>query len=127
MSLPNPTDGELAILRVMWDLGPCTVKDVHRILSQSKDTAYTTVLRMCQIMQEKGLVTRDESERQHVYTPVIAEAQAQTGLLDDLLEKAFRGSASSLVLRALSGAQSDAQELEAIQEALDRLREGRKS
>lgn len=124
MSLPNPTDGEMAILRVLWDRGPSTVRDIHEALSSAKDTAYTTVLRMCQIMHEKGLLSRNDAERQHVFAPCITEAEAQHGLLGDLLEKAFRGSAASLVMRALSRAPKDA-ELDQIQAALDQLRKGK--
>lgn len=121
MSLPNPTDGEMAILRVLWDRGPSTVRDIHEALTEAKDTAYTTVLRMCQIMHEKGLLSRNDAERQHVFAPCITEAEAQHGLLGDLLEKAFRGSAASLVMRALSRAPKEA-ELDQIQAALDQLR-----
>lgn len=124
MSLPNPTDGEMAILRVLWDRGPSTVRDIHEALTEAKDTAYTTVLRMCQIMHEKGLLSRNDAERQHVFAPCITEAEAQHGLLGDLLEKAFRGSAASLVMRALSRAPKEA-ELEQIQAALDQLRKGK--
>ncbi len=123
MSLPRPTDGELAILKVLWDRGPSTVKDVHGVLAAGKDTAYTTVLRMCQVMHEKGLVTRDEAERQHVYAPALTEEEAQHGLLGDLLEKAFRGSAATLVLRALDRTQPE--ELDAVQALLDSLKKER--
>jgi len=122
--LPNPTDGEMAILRVLWDRGPSTVRDIHEALTEAKDTAYTTVLRMCQIMHEKGLLSRNDAERQHVFAPCITEAEAQHGLLGDLLEKAFRGSAASLVMRALSRAPKEA-ELDQIQAALDQLRKGK--
>lgn len=125
MSLPKPTDGELAILNLLWDRGPSTVKDLHGALSAGKDTAYTTVLRMCQVMHEKGLVTRDEAERQHVYAPALTEEEAQRGLLGDLLEKAFRGSAATLVLRALDRSRPD--ELDAVRTLLEDLRKERKS
>lgn len=125
MSVPKPTDGELAILKVLWDRGPSTVKDVHGVLTEGKDTAYTTVLRMCQVMHEKGLVTRNEAERQHVYAPVLSEEETQHGLLGDLLEKAFRGSAATLVLRALDRSRPD--ELDAVQALLDGMRKKRKS
>jgi BlaI family penicillinase repressor len=126
LPLPNPTTGELAILRVLWDRGPSTVKAIHSQLGESKETAYTTVLRMCQIMVEKGLLTRDERERQHVYAPALPELEAQRGLLEALLEKAFRGSTKDLVVRALAGAQPGTKELEEIQSVLDRLKKGRK-
>lgn len=122
--MPNPTDGEMAILRELWDRGPSTVRELHDALSRNRDMAYTTVLRMCQIMHEKGLLARDDSERQHVFTPRLSEAEAQQGLLGDLLEKAFRGSAAALVLRALSRNPGEA-ELDEIQAVLDRLKEER--
>lgn len=99
--LPRPTDAELSILRVLWKLGPSTVKDVHLELSRKREMAYTGVLRMLQVMFEKGLVLRDESERSHVYRPVRSMAATQKRMVSDLLEKAFAGSAKDLVLAAL--------------------------
>lgn len=125
MPVPIPTDGELAILTVLWDRGPSTVKDIHRVISTGKETAYTTILRMCQIMCEKGLVTRDESERQHVYAPAVPRDGVRRELLDDLLEKAFQGSAKDLVVQALADARPDAAELDEIQAFLEKLRRGR--
>ncbi len=121
MAVPRPTDGELALLRLLWDRGPSTVKDLHNALDTG--TAYTTVLRFCQVMFEKGLVTRNEAERQHVYTAALAEDEVQTGLLGDLMDKAFRGSAKALVVRALEGSRPDRQELEEIRAILDQMRE----
>jgi BlaI family transcriptional regulator, penicillinase repressor len=123
MPLPNPTPGEMAILRVLWDRGPSTIKDIHHALAEAKETAYTTVLRMCQIMVEKSLLSRDDSERQHVYAPLLSEAEAQSGLLDDLLAKAFRGSSTTLVLRALSDSRPDGAELREIQAFLEGLQQ----
>jgi predicted transcriptional regulator len=127
--MPNPpirpSDGELAILRVLWDRGPSTVRDVHGELSKSRDMGYTTVLKLMQIMVEKGLVARDESARTHVYRAAQGEASTQSCLLDDLLQKAFQGSAASLVVRALSSARAGDKELDEIQAYLDRLKEGR--
>lgn len=127
MSQPpiRPSDGELAILRVLWSRGPSTVRDVHDALAKDRDTGYTTVLKLMQIMVEKGLVTRDESTRSHVYQAAQGEERTQACLLDDLLQKAFEGSASSLVLRALESSPADAAELEAIQAVLDRVRRAR--
>jgi BlaI family transcriptional regulator, penicillinase repressor len=121
----RPSDGELAILRVLWRLGPSTVREVHTELSKGRDMGYTTVLKLMQIMAEKGLVTRDESARTHVYRAAQGEEPTQACLLDDLLQKAFQGSATSLVVRALSKAQASDGELDAIQAYLQRLKEER--
>ena len=115
MTTPNPTAGELAILRVLWSrTGPMTVREVHAVLSRGKDTAYTTVLKMLTIMAEKGLVRRDESERSHTYRAVRAEPVVQASLLKDLLRRAFSGSALTLVQRALDDEIASAEELDAI-------------
>ncbi len=122
----RPSDGELAILRVLWDRGPSTVRDVHADLSKGRDIGYTTVLKLLQIMVDKGLVTRDESARSHVYQAAQGEAPTQACLLRELMDKAFEGSATSLVLRALSESPAGTTELEEIQAFLDRLRRERR-
>ncbi|WP_440222661.1 BlaI/MecI/CopY family transcriptional regulator [Dokdonella sp. MW10] len=115
MPSPHPTEGELAILRVLWSRrAPCTVRDVHGELSRSKDTAYTTVLKMLTIMADKGLVRRDESERSHTYVPVHGEGDVQSSLLHDLMQRAFSGSAVKLVQRALDDDAASAADLDAI-------------
>jgi predicted transcriptional regulator len=115
MAHPHPTEGELAILRVLWaGKGPMTVRDVHSVLSRDKRTAYTTVLKMLTIMAEKGLVRRDESERSHTYVSVHAEPVVQQSLLHDLMRRAFSGSALKLVQRALDDDNASAEDLEAI-------------
>ncbi|GAA0755182.1 BlaI/MecI/CopY family transcriptional regulator [Ideonella azotifigens] len=115
MTLPRPTEGELAILRVLWQSdGPCTVHQVHEVLSQAKDTAYTTVLKMLSIMAEKGLVTRDDSDRRHRYSAAQPEPEVQAVLLKDLMQRAFSGSALQLVQRALDVDKASASELDAI-------------
>jgi predicted transcriptional regulator len=123
--LPRPTDAELAILRVLWDRGPCTVRDVHDALSDTQGTGYTTVLKLLQIMTDKGLVVRDETERAHVYEPRISEQRTQRQLLADLADRAFGGSPAKLVMQALAGRKTSAAELSAIRDLLDRL-EGEK-
>jgi len=107
---PRPTDVELSILRVLWKLGPCTVKQVHQEFSKDRELSYTGVLRMMQVMFEKGLVLRDESERSHVYSPVHSRDAMQKGMVSDLLERAFAGSARDLVLAALKAGKVSAQE-----------------
>jgi len=125
-NLPRPTDAELAILRVLWRLGPCTVRRVQEELNRNQPTGYTTVLKMLQIMTEKGLVGRDESERTHVYEATLPEEETQKQLVRDLLERAFGGSARRLVLHALSVKQTSKKELAQIRRLLDKLEGGSK-
>ena len=128
MSSPHPTEGELAILRVLWSRNaPTTVREVHEVLSRHKDTAYTTVLKMLTIMSEKGLVRRDESERSHRYVAAHAEPVVQSSLLKDLMRRAFSGSASTLVQRALDDSGTSAEELDAIEAMIARAKASRKA
>ena len=119
--VPRPTDAELAILNVLWERGPSTVRDVHDELSRTQATGYTTILKLLQIMTEKGLVVRDESQRAHIYESRYSEQRTQRQLLGDLLDRAFGGSPAKLVMQALSGRKTSAEELSAIREILDRL------
>ena len=116
---PRPTDAELAILRVLWERGPSTVRQVHDVLVRERPTAYTTALKLMQIMTEKGLVRRDETERTHIYHARLTEDQTQRQLVRDLLERAFGGSASKLVMQALSAKRASAEELGEIRKLLD--------
>src|SRR4051812_3053709 len=97
--LPNPTGAELAILRVLWQRGPSTVRQVHQALNEVKKTGYTTVLKFMQIMHEKGLVSRDEAPYAHVYEARLPKEHAQRTLVADRLERAFEGSTTGLVLQ----------------------------
>jgi predicted transcriptional regulator len=106
----KPTEVELKLLRILWELGPATVKKVHAHLSQREDYAYTGVLRMLQVMLEKGLVTRDESQRSHVYAPAHPRAAMEGGLVADLTERLFGGSAAALVLAALQSGRVSVEE-----------------
>jgi predicted transcriptional regulator len=124
-SSPRPTDAELAILRVLWRLGEGTVRQIHLELSRQPRIGYTTVLKVLQIMTEKGLVTRDESERSHVYKARVSEERAQNQLVSDLLDKAFGGSASQLVMRALEAKPASAEELAEIRRLLRQIEEKR--
>jgi BlaI family penicillinase repressor len=117
----RPTDAELAILRVLWQRGPSTVKEVHEELSRRSPTVYTTTLKMLQIMAEKGLVERDEAQRAHLYRATSREDATQAQLVGDLLDRAFDGSAARLVVRALSTRAASGAELAEIRELLDRL------
>jgi predicted transcriptional regulator len=123
--IPRPTDAELAILRVLWQRGPSTVKEVHAELSRRAPTVYTTTLKLLQIMTDKGLVVRDEESRAHLYRARLREEQTQSQLVGHLLDRAFDGSAGRLVLSALSSRPASAEELAEIRELLDRL-EGEK-
>ncbi len=102
MSIPKPTAGELELLQAMWPLGAATAKQVHEaMLADKPDLAYGTVLRLMQIMHTKGILTRDESQRSHIYAPAQEQDTLQRSLLKDLMQKAFAGSAKALVLAAL--------------------------
>ena len=118
-SLPKPTDGELAILRALWSHGPSTVRDVFDALNRVQETGYTTVLKMMQVMTEKGLLKRDDSERTHIYEPRVAAEETQRQILSDLLDRAFDGSAKELVMQALSTKKTSAKELAEIRKLLD--------
>jgi predicted transcriptional regulator len=116
---PLPTDAELKILRVLWSAGPSTVREVMESLDT--DQEYTTVLKHLQIMLDKGLVTRDESGRAHVYAAAREEADTQRRLVEDLLTRAFSGSAETLVMRALSSEAVTREELDEIRALLDEI------
>jgi BlaI family transcriptional regulator, penicillinase repressor len=115
----KPTESELAILSVLWTHGPCTVRDVHKHLDDG--VGYTTTLKLMQIMAEKGLVTRDESQRAHIYTTSKPRDEVQGNLVTDLADRAFAGSASRLVMQALANRTTSQQELEEIRALLDKL------
>ncbi len=119
--LPRPTDAELEILNVLWQRGAATVREVHDELSARKATLYTTVLKTLQIMTEKGLVERDESQRAHLYRARLAQDETQRQLLNDLLARAFDGSATKLVMQVLSSRRASAEELEQIRAVLNEL------
>jgi predicted transcriptional regulator len=117
----RPTDAELEILRAIWGLGPCTVREVFAELNAKRETGYTTVLKLMQIMTDKGLLRRDESVRPQVYEPVRSQHQTQRQLIGDLLDRAFSGSPGNLVLHALSAKKTTAEEREQIRALLDEL------
>jgi predicted transcriptional regulator len=121
----RPTEGELGILRVLWEGGPRSVRDIQRVLNESRPTGYTTVLKLMQIMTDKGLVERDESQRPQIYRARYSQEQTQRQLLRDLLDRAFGGSVKDLVLQALATRRSSPEELEAMEKLLDRF-EGEK-
>jgi BlaI family transcriptional regulator, penicillinase repressor len=118
---PRPTDGELAILRVIWQRGPSTVRQILESLPYDPPPVYTTVLKLLQIMTEKGLVERDERQRTHIYRTSLTQEQTQRQLINDLLERAFGGSARQLVMRALASKKASAAELAQIEELLNKI------
>jgi BlaI family penicillinase repressor len=122
----RPTKLELSILRVLWKSGPLPVREIQNILDATKPTGYTTVLKMVQIMTEKGLVERDESVRPQIYRARYSQEQTQRHLVRDLLDRAFGGSVKALVMQALAGRKSSAKEVEAIEKLLDRIEGGSK-
>jgi len=116
---PRPTEAELEILTVLWDNGPSTVRDVHDVIAARRPALYTTVLKMLQIMTEKGLVRRNAKQRAHVYEPALPRDDTRRQLAGDLLERAFGGSAKSLLLGALSSKKATKEELDEIRQLLD--------
>jgi predicted transcriptional regulator len=121
---PRPTDAELEILTVLWSRGASTVRDVHEAICQRKPTQYTTVLKFMQIMAEKGLVRRDEKQRAHIYEASRPQAFTQRQLAGDLLQRAFGGSAKSMVMGALSVRKASREELAEIRKLLDEYEKG---
>ena len=121
-SPPKPTEAELAILRVIWQDGPSTVRHVRDLLNQSRPMLYTTVLKMLQIMTAKGLVRREEYGRTHIYHACLSEERTQRQLIRDLLDRAFGGSSSKLVMQALATTRASAAELKEIERLLARQR-----
>ncbi len=118
---PRPTESELGILRILWEHGPLSVRAVLHKLSEEKPIGYTNVLKMMQIMTEKGLVERDESCRPQIYRPRDPQAKTQRQLLRHLLDRAFGGSTRAMVMQALSTEKTSPQELKAIEKLLDRI------
>lgn len=116
----KPTEAELTLLNILWKLGPATVRQVHETVSKTQKTGYTTVLKILQIMHEKSLVIRDESNRAHVYAAANSETFTQSSLLKDLVTKAFGGSTSKLVMRAL-GDSTSKEEIADIRQLLNEL------
>src|SRR5215475_8426011 len=116
---PKPTEAELEILTVLWSIGPATVRDVHREVGKRRPAQYSTVLKFMQIMAEKGLVRRDETERAHIYRAARPREWTQRQLAGDLLERAFDGSARSLLLGALSARKASKSDLDELRRLLD--------
>ena len=125
-ALPRPTDAELSVLRVLWANGPQTVRQVHEELHADRPVGYTTTLKMMQIMSDKGLVERDESNRSHVYRSRSSEEKTQRQLIRDLLTRAFGGSTQKLFVQALAETKASPQEMAEIRKLLETQRGGSK-
>jgi BlaI family transcriptional regulator, penicillinase repressor len=122
--LPRPTDSELEILATLWSLGPSTVRDLHTAIEARKPTQYTTVLKLLQIMIDKGLVRRDEKQRAHIYEAAQPKEATQRQLAGDLLTRAFNGSAQKLMMGALSAGKTSKKELSELRKLLDEYEKG---
>ena len=121
--VPKPTDAELAILRVLWERGPSTVRQVYDVLSEQRDFAYTTTLKLLQLMTEKGITVREEQGRIHLYRAGFAQEDTQQRLVADLLDRAFGGSSAKLVVQALAAKPASAEELREIRQQLAEYKE----
>jgi predicted transcriptional regulator len=122
----RPTDAELTILRVLWDRGPSTVREVYKILNNGKNVGYTTALKLMQIMTDKGLVERDEDCRPQLYRPCLPREQTERQLIKDLVDRAFGGSAKRLVMQPLEEKKASPSELAQIEKLLNKLERGEK-
>jgi predicted transcriptional regulator len=125
---PRPTNSELEILRVLWDRGPATVRDVHEVISAARPglTGYTTILKLMQIMTEKGLLERDEAERAHVYKPRVAREKTQRAIVGHMLDRVFSGSAADLMMQALAAKPTSPAEINEMREMLARYEKEQK-
>lgn len=121
---PKPTEKELEILQILWKKGPVAVKDVHEALGGELENGYTTILKVLQIMHEKGLVTRQKSGKLHLYEALISEENTRQQIVDKMIRTVFQGSAMKLVMSALGNTQSSKQELDEIKKYLAKLENG---
>ena len=120
----QPTEVELAILRVLWERGPSSVREVHLALQHTREAGYSTTLKMMQVMFEKGLLLRDENRRPQVYRPSLPEEQTQKQMIDDLIQRAFGGSARKLVMRAVQSEHVSREDLSEIRKILKKMEGG---
>jgi predicted transcriptional regulator len=122
--MSQPTRTELNILRILWENGPSTVRDVHEALNREESSGYTTALKMLQVMHQKGQVVRDDSQRAHVYSAALSKDQTQSDFVSDLVNRLFDGSTEQLVMQALGNAPAaDAEQLERIRELISKFEE----
>jgi predicted transcriptional regulator len=124
--VPKPTDAELQILNLLWDMGPATVRQVHESLSKSKPSQYTTTLKLMQVMTDKGLLERDETQRSHVYKPRQKQEQMRRQFAKYVLDNVFGGSAASLLVGALGAKPASKKELAELQKLIADYRKGEK-
>jgi predicted transcriptional regulator len=122
----KPTDSELEILNILWEKGPCTVRDVHETLSVSKGAGYTTTLKLMQIMHDKGLLTRDATSKSHVYSANISQEKTQGAIVKRMIDNVFNGSGSQLVMQALGNYKANKQEIDEIRKYLDEIEKRKK-
>ena len=122
--MDKPTDSEFEILKVLWAEGPSTVRQVNDALNEKREVGYTTTLKIMQIMAQKGMVARDESTRTHVYSAVVKEGTVKNALIDRLMDSAFSGSASQLVMQALGRGKTSSDELQKIKELIKQMEGG---
>ncbi len=118
----KPTESELEILRVLWDKGFATVREVHEVLSLHKDSGYTTTLKLMQIMFDKGLVKRNDSSKTHIYTANVSKESTQTQFVNKMIDTLFSGSSTQLVMQALGNSKPNKDEIEEIQQLLNQLK-----
>ena len=117
----KPTDSELEIMQVLWSDGPLTVREVNEVLNETRRVGYTTTLKMMQIMTDKGLLSRNTSQRSHIYAPAVKPEEIRSGILDHIVRTAFQGSTSKLVLHALGNRGTTREEMEEIRELIEKL------
>jgi predicted transcriptional regulator len=120
-NIPEPTKAELEILQVLWEYGPATVRFVNDKLNEQREVNYTSTLKQMQIMTEKGILARDESQMKHIYMPAEAEQKTKGQLLDRFLDTLYKGSASNLVMHLLGSNKPSDDEVKAIRRLLDKL------
>jgi len=127
MSLKNkPTESELEVLQLLWKLGPCSVRTINEELNKKREVGYTTTLKIMQIMNEKGLVSRDTNSRTHIYQSTLKEKDTKQGLLKEFISNTFNGSAKNLVMQALGGSKTSQKELEEIKELIQQIENQKK-
>ncbi|KPQ16734.1 MAG: BlaI family transcriptional regulator [Algoriphagus marincola HL-49] len=124
--MQKPTEAELEVLAILWELKEASVRQVHERLAETKETGYTTTLKIMQIMHAKGMVSRDEKSRTHLYRPTVKQGETQKSLLKDLMSSAYGGSSKALVMQALGQDNPSKEELDEIRAFLDQL-ENKKS
>lgn len=117
----KPTESEMEILQILWEQGPSTVREVHNLLSEKKDAGYTTTLKLMQIMNEKGLLNRNDESRSHIYSPVLKKQSVQKQVVGKMIEGLFKGSSASLVMYALGNHRASKEEIREIKKYLDEI------